>query len=281
MKPAAGLIPLLLILFSCCSIEEEPVKPAGNDSAIAVYIQAYQENYEPDSFSLIMSEAENAYILMDPFDDEFLSAAEMETLHTKGNDLSAYISIGTGEDWRSDFDELEPYLAEKQWGDWAGEYYVSRIEPGLVVIMKARIDRAANLGFDWIEFDNMDWIFNEETREEYSLVSDEADGLAYIEELRVYAVSRGLKCMAKNRRTGAESFDGITFESYTDDISWWAAEDLKVFLEEGKPGLIVHYGEWDRTSAFAAYESYMDSYGRALSFICEVRSEKGYIHFND
>lgn len=275
------LIPPSLLILSCCSTGNPLEEPRGNEDTFPVYNQAYQENYETDSFDLILSEANNAYILLDPFQDDFLSQQDMDSLLLRGNMLSAYISVGTGEDWRSDYDEMKPYLAEKQWGEWEGEYYVSLIEEGLTDIMKNRIDQAAAMGFNWLEFDNMDWIFDEETRTDYSLISTEAEGLAYIEELRVYAASKGLKCMSKNWRRGAESYNAVTFESYSEDSNWWDSADMQAFLDEGKPVIIVHYNEKDREAAYQAYSNYMKIYGDGISFICETKSEKGYIHFNN
>jgi cysteinyl-tRNA synthetase, unknown class len=275
------LIPLSMLILSCCSTGESLEEPRGNEDTFPVYNQAYQENYETDSFDLILREAENAYILLDPFQDEVLSQQDMNSLLLRGNMLSAYISIGTGENWRSDYDAMKPYLSEKQWGEWEGEYYVSLIEEGLTDIMKNRIDQAAALGFDWLEFDNMDWIFDEETRIEYSLESGETEALAYIEELREYAGTKGLKCMSKNWRRGAENFNGVTFESGSDNFNWWDSDEMQPFLDEGKPVIIVHYNEKDRAAAYRAYRNYMKIYGDGISFICETRSERGYIHFNN
>ncbi|MDA3957648.1 endo alpha-1,4 polygalactosaminidase [Oceanispirochaeta sp.] len=266
----------VLLLLSCSSTEKELPKPEGNSDALAVYNQAYHENFEPDSLSLILEEAENAYILLDPFQDEDISDA-LPPLKARGNQLAAYISIGTGEDWRSDFDQIKPFLAVNPWGDWEGEYFVSQTDNGILVFMKARIDKIAAWGFDWVEFDNMDWIFDEETRNEYALEATEAQGLTYVQALRSYAVGKGLKCMAKNWRSGAENFDGVTFESYSDDKNWWESSDLQDFLAEKKPGIIVHYNERD---CDGVYREYMGIYGESLSYIAESRVEKAYIHYN-
>jgi len=267
---------LPILLSSCSTSGGEAVKPEGNEQALPVYIQAYQENYAPDSMDLIVREAQNAYILLDPFSEEDVLSA-LPLLKKQGNQVSAYISIGTGEDWRSDFDQLQPYLTDIQWDDWEGEYYLSRLDTEVLNIMKARIDRIADWGFDWVEFDNMDWIFDEQTRTDYALEATESAGLAYIQALREYAADRGLQCMAKNMRAGADNFDGVTYESYSDEKNWWETEDLKEFLNEGKPGIIVHYNE---VNCDAVYLDYMEIYGESLSFIAESRSEKTYIHYN-
>ncbi len=283
-KRFLGILSLLFILLFSCrgAFAEDSGKPEGDDSALAVYFQAYQENYEPDSMDMILSEAKNAYVLIDPFDPDIpVTSEQIELLRSEGNMVSAYISIGTGEAWRSDFEALKPWLAEKQWGDWEGEYYVSRLEKGLVQLMKDRIDRAYELGFNWLEFDNMDWIFDPETRKEYALEAGEAEGEDYLRELYDYGASRGMKCMSKNTREHAGFFDGVTWESYSNDKNWWDSGELRGFLNEGKPVIIVHYGERNSERAYRAYNWYMDLYGPGISFIAETRKARGYIHFND
>ena len=267
---------LTLIAFSCSTTGEELAKPEGNDKALAVYNQAYQENYEPDSMELILNKAADAYILLDPFQEDDISSY-LPALSEKGNQLAAYISIGTGEDWRPDFDSLRPFLADLPWGEWEGEYFVSQTGSGILDIMKERIDKIASWGFDWVEFDNMDWIFDEETREKYNLEATAQEGLLYVQELRSYAVSKGLKCMAKNWREGTENFDGVTFESYSDEKNWWHTSDLAAFLAEDKPGIIVHYNEKD---CDGVYRVYMETYGKSLSYIAESKTQKAYIHYN-
>ena len=240
----------------------------------AVYNQAYQENSEPDSLELILREAENAYILLDPFDDSEITAVNITTLKEKGNQCAAYISIGTGEDWRADFELLQPWLSRKPWGQWEGEYFVSRISPELTAAMKGRLDRIAEMGFDWVEFDNMDWFLDDRNIRKYKLQLSRKEGLDYIEELRRYAAALGLRCMAKNMRVGAEAFDGVTWESYRKGKNWWEPEDLKAFLDEGKPAIIFHY---DETDGPAVLREYRDIYGPGISFLWESRREGGYI----
>jgi endo-alpha-1,4-polygalactosaminidase (GH114 family) len=247
----------------------------GEQPYPGVYNQAYQENSAPDSLSLILKEAENAYVLLDPFDETEITKAHTEFLKERDCQCAAYISIGTGEDWRDDFEELKPWLSPKAWGQWEGEYFVSRLSPAVTALMKKRIDRIALLGFDWVEFDNMDWFLDEQNLRRYGLKLNREEGLAYIEELRAYAASRGLRCMAKNMRRGAEDFDGVTFESYRKQKNWWEPEDLKAFLNEGKPVIIFHYDESDGPAVLREYRAV---YGPGISFLWESRKEGGYVH---
>lgn len=245
---------------------------------VEVWNQAYQENYEPDSIEGILAGARNAYVLIDPFQPEHGDgmAGVIEALHANGDSVSAYMSIGTGEDWRDDFAALKPHLVDKQWDDWGGEYFISMPNDSVVAIMKARIDKAAAWGYDWVEFDNMDWVYDDDYRQEYGFVATIENGAAYYRELCDHVHAKGMKCMAKSTVDSAEMFDGATYESYEDDRNWWDEAGAKSFLADNKPVVIVHYDAPDCEAILAEYQGI---YGPKLSFICEDRALHAYRHF--
>ena len=252
---------------------------AASPLPIAVWNQAYQENYVPDTIAEILEGARDAYVLIDPFQPEHgdTMPGVIEQLHAKGNEVSAYISIGTGEDWRDDFAQLKPHLVERQWDDWGGEYFIDPPNAAVLDIMKARVDKIAAWGFDWVEFDNMDWTYDDAYRAEYGFTATVADGVAYYRALCDYVHAKGMKCMAKSTVEGAETFDGATHESYEDDQNWWDGAGAKGFLAAGKPVVVVHY---DAPDCDAVYARYQTIYGPKLSFICEDSALKKYRHFN-
>jgi len=265
-----------------CSGNDEPTqdlseKPTGSNKATCVYNNAYNEDYDPDPITLITSQAKNSYVLLEPFDPA-IPAATITVIQSNGNEVGAYISIGTGESWRSDFDQLKPYLVSKQWGEWEGEYFVNTTTTGIVEVMKARIDKLAELGYDWIEFDNMDWVFDDDYRKEYGFVTTVQQGIDYSNTLCDYVHSKGMKCMAKNSTEGVSQFDGVLYESYNDDKDWWDVSGAKSFLKAGKLVIINHYNE---SSCNKVYTDYMNEYGTDLSFICESTVTKAYVHYND
>ena len=45
----------------------------------------------------------------------------------------------------------------KEWAEWRGEFFVSKIDEKLYFVMKDRILKAKNNNCDFVEFDNMDW----------------------------------------------------------------------------------------------------------------------------
>ena len=246
---------------------------------IPVWNQAYQENYEPDTIAEVLEGARNAYVLVDPFQPEHgdTMGAVIEQLHARGNEVSAYISIGTGEDWRDDFDQLKPYLVTRQWDDWGGEYFIDRPNEQVVAIMKARINKIAAWGFDWVEFDNMDWTFDDQYRAEYGFRATSEEGVVFYRTLCEHVHALGMKCMAKSTVEGADMFDGATYESYADGLNWWDEAGAKRFLATNRPVIVVHY---DDTDCAGTYRWYQDIYGSKLSFICEDAGIKKYRHFN-
>ncbi len=270
----------LLLIASCDDNSEvnEPdlkTQPSGGPEATCVYNHAYQENYKPDPIALILEQAKNSYVLVDPYEDGLSDVIEQIKGH--GNEVGAYISIGTGENWRDDFDQLEPYLVDKQWGDWEGEYFVNEVNTGVIEVLKKRIDWIAEIGCDWVEFDNMDWVFDDDLRSEYGFGVTIEEGIVYSNTLCDYVQSKGMKCMAKNTTEGVAQFEGVLYESYADEKNWWDIDGTRSFLSAGKLVVINHYGETQCNQVYADYLAY---YGPGLSYICESKPLKAYKHYN-
>ena len=109
-------IPILLLTTQVAQAETLGAGP------FPVFNQAYQENYYADALPDILEQAKGAYVLLDPFaeaEEDWASA--VTALHVNKNEVGAYISIGTGEDWRADLAALKPYLVTTPWDQWAGE----------------------------------------------------------------------------------------------------------------------------------------------------------------
>ena len=87
-----------------------------------------------------------------------------------------------------------------------------------------------------------------------------------------------MRCMAKNMTEGAENFDGVLYESYSDDLGWWDQAGGVAFTAAGKLVIINHY---DEGNCAAVYDSYRAIYGGNLSFICEDSRLRRYLHFGN
>ena len=272
-------IPIVLvdiIFFVGCGESTTPTPDTNLSNPMSVYNQAYQENYNADTIDEILADAKNAYVLLDATEDDI--AQHVSAIKAKGNQVGAYISAGTGEDYREDFAQLQPYLTHIAWPDWPNEYFVSQTTTGIVPVMKRRIDKVANLGVDWIEFDNMDWL-DEESRVKYNLTATVQEAQEYIHTLCDYTHSKGVKCMAKNTVEGFDTFDGVTYESFHGEKNWWDTDGTKAFLSQNKPVIIVHYNETDCDGVYAWYKSYYHS--DKISFICEDVATQKYTHYNE
>ncbi|WP_117880758.1 endo alpha-1,4 polygalactosaminidase [Aureibaculum luteum] len=244
------LIALIFILYSCNSDSkvDEPI----NSDAIPIYNQAYQENYAEDTIDYIKNNAENGYVLLDPFQDDVIE--HIEDIKAKNNQVGAYISIGTGETYRDDYNQMQAYLVSTPWGEWPDEFFVKSTTSGILEVMKARIDKIAAWGFDWVEFDNMDWFYDDELRTAYGVEVTENEGIDYYQKLCSYVHSKGMKCMAKNRVENASDFDGVLYESYNDDKNWWDQSGAQSFLDAGKLVIINHYNESNCGQVYFEYK---------------------------
>jgi hypothetical protein len=273
----------LCSLLGCSNLEdksEENERQVERDVTVgedikSVYNQAYQENYKKDSIKSIVKKAKNAYILVDPFDDIDIKEY-IPKLKANHNQVAGYISVGTGEEFRADYKALKPYLSKKSWPDWPDEFFISETKTGVLEVMKRRIDKMADWGIDWVEFDNMDWLTSE-TRKKFKLTATVKDAEAYVNALCDYTHSKGMKCMAKNTTEGFENFDGVTYESYHKEQNWWDTKGAKAFLADNKLVIINHYKESNCKKVYAEYKKYYKS--DKLLFICEDSKAKSYKHY--
>lgn len=254
----------------------------GN-SFSAAYNQAYIENNtNADSISDI-TQANNAYILVDAFSDtggDPAITSIISSMKSNNNEVAGYISAGTAEDWRSDFNQLAPPIRTTvEWPQWPGEYFINKTTTGALSVMKARIDKMANWGLDWVEFDNMDW---RDDSNQYNLNVTVQEAEDYINELCDYTHSKGMKCMAKNTVASFANFDGVTYESeYDKTLQDWENDEpngLPSFLSAGKPAIIFHYGQND-SECDSRYNYYKKKYGSNIQYSCQVGNSNGYKHY--
>ena len=83
--------------------------------------------------------------------------------------------------------------------------------------------------------------------------------------------------MAKNHVQNSQIFDGVLYESYSDEKNWWNVTAAQKFYQTGKLFIINHYNE---LHCDKIYTEYKQIYGKSVSFICEDLKLKAYRHFN-
>jgi len=249
------------------------------------YNTAYEENNFLDKPDYALHTANNCYVLIDAdgFNDLQSVVNYTNALKINNNTIGCYMSVGTVEDWRPDFQDFvsgTDYQSE-QWPEWPGEYMIKANDDGdvtdnTIALMKKRIDVLANVGCEYIEMDNMDIDGSNK------LTNIKGAAMrAYNKELCKYMHSCELKCMAKN--TGPsdsdyELFDGLSTESYPKEMNWWGTKHALNFKD--KPFMISHYKEKTVDDCMGVWAEYGSIYNETVfGFICSQYETKHYIHF--
>lgn len=248
------------------------------------YNTAYEDNNFLDKQDYTLRTANNCYVLIDANNFDSLSSVVDYTnaLKTKNNTIGCYMSVGTIENWRSDFNDFVVGVdyQSRQWPEWPGEYMIKanangHVTDNTIALMKKRIDTLATLGCEYIEMDNMD--INENNK----LTNIKGAAMrAYNTKLCKYMHSCELKCMAKN--TGPsdpdyELFDGLSVESNPKNKNWWGTKHALKF--KNKPFMISHYKEKTVDDCMNVWAKYRSIYKNMFGFICSQYETKHYIHF--
>jgi hypothetical protein len=76
-------------------------------------------------------------------------------LQQLGKKVICYFSAGTSEDWRPDYSSFPEKAKGAKLPDWPGERWLDIRKEEVFNVMKSRIKRAADLGCDAIDPDNM------------------------------------------------------------------------------------------------------------------------------
>jgi len=253
--------------------EEEKIQTKIEKKVPCIYNNAYIENGVVDSIATIINKARDCYVLLEPENDTSAEQA-ISDIKKKGNTVGCYTSIGTVEQWRKDFNDFEPYRANRQWQEWEGEYFLRNINKKVFSLMKKHFDYFARIGCDYVEFDNMDWVDDEHIRD-YDLSVNELEAKKYAHDLCEYTHQKGMKCMAKSTNFDDSIFDGLTLESYPDDKNWWAENEVKGTLWHNGLAVIVHY---DEQYCDKVHDFYKQKYGEKISFLCAKKDTGKYLH---
>lgn len=185
----------------------------------------------------------------------------------RGQRVLCYVSVGTAEDWRSDFGSFPAEVMGREWPDWPGEYFLDiRRHDVLLPIMAARFRACAAAGADAVDPDNQDqqWAG--------AFPVTEADTVAYMRALAGIARELGLEIGQKNNPDAIDDLVGtldfiVTEACFADG---WCDTAL-AYRRAGKPVYAIEY-----TDTGVDFEAACD-YGRAtgISFILKDRDLNG------
>ena len=122
-----------------------------------------------------------------------LSTVAVNAIHANGAKAICYLSAGTWENWRPDAASF-PASVQGSKNGWPGEKWLDIRQTAILLpIMQARVQKCQQVGFDGVEFDNVDGYAN---RTGFPLTAN--DQLVYDASLANLAHQAGLTVALKN-----------------------------------------------------------------------------------
>ncbi|CAM9572662.1 unnamed protein product, partial [Ectocarpus fasciculatus] len=79
----------------------------------------------------------------------------IDELHAKGKHVACYISVGTVEPWREDFELFPASVIGQSLEEWEAESYLDITQESVREVMEARVKKAASMNCDAVEPNNM------------------------------------------------------------------------------------------------------------------------------
>ena len=181
----------------------------------------------------------NVSYSVDVYDiDLFDSTPEViEGLHRQGRRVVCYLSAGSAEDWRDDFDRFDEADVGEPLDDWEGERWLDIRSPDVHAVMLARLDLARDKGCDGVEPDNVQ-AYGEATG--FSLTYD--DQIAYNRLIAIAAHERGLAVGLKNGGPQvADVLDVYDFALTEECHEFEECAPFAAFIAAGKPVFHAEY----------------------------------------
>jgi hypothetical protein len=162
-------------------------------------------------------------------------------LHTRGRKVICYVDFGSYESWHPDADKIPKDAIGGAYHMEVDRRWLDIRNPGLIPVMRGRLDLAAKLGCDAVVPDNMDgWDTKEHEPSGFPLVS--IDQLLFNRTIAKEAHNRGLAIALKD--------DVHQIDELVTDFDFQLSEEcfarsecdlLKPFIDANKPVLEVEY----------------------------------------
>jgi cysteinyl-tRNA synthetase len=266
-------------------------KPPDEVYTKCFYNTAYEDNDKMDKVQdIIKGDISNCYVLVEP---DNVSKDDINKLQQNGNKIGCYLSVGSLESYRKDFDKFVKnvdYLNDKL-PKWEKEFLLKGDKDGkptlnTINLLKKRIDDMAAKNCDYVEMDNMDFTGDEKYQKQMMLT---LPGIkAYNKELCNYIKTnpiRKMKCMYKNTGPSDDDssfWDALTLESNKDNIIQWEPKLVNKFINENKPVYISHYGQPNEAGCENVFKKLKDNYKNTFGLVCSVYDGKrnNYLHYS-
>ena len=241
------LTPLLIALLSGCL----PWGDAGDWADASDGVSSWEWILDVDS---LPSSPESVDLFgMDGLDVE---AGYVDIVASAGASPWCYLSIGTAEEFRDDYEAFATLDVEERAAgnegvlggvlpDWQDERWLNlRRSDVLLPLMEARLDICEDKGFELVEFDNMDGHTNDT-----GLDLSAQEVRAWVVSLIASAADRGLEVIHKNATDLVfdlePSVAALLLESCV--LDGFCGEAALPFIESGKPVMNAEYPERWRT----------------------------------
>lgn len=172
--------------------------------------------------------------IIDLFDGD---EAAIAGLQAEGRKVICYFSAGSGEDWRPDYDQLDPAALGQPLDGWPGEVWLDFRHPSVLAVMLARMDLAVQKGCDGVDPDNVDGY-----TQDSGFVLSATEQIAYNRWLGNRAHERGLAVGLKNDLEQVpELVDYFDLAVNEQCHEWDECDLLAPFTAAGKPVFNVEY----------------------------------------
>jgi hypothetical protein len=193
------------------------------------------------TFSIILSvaptpiESPAQVVDVDLFD---ISRQTIAALKRQGKRTVCYMSAGSWENWRPDRNRFPRAVLGKPYDGWAGERWLdTRNIAALAPVMRGRLDRCKQKGFDAVDPDNVDGY-----QADTGFPITRTDSIRYLRFLAREAHLRGLAIGLKNApelsRFVLDRFDFAVTEDCFDQ-GW--CRSSRTFVAADKPVFAIEY----------------------------------------
>jgi hypothetical protein len=175
--------------------------------------------------------------------------AVIDELHAAGRIVICYFSAGSVEYWRDDIGGLPAAAIGNALDGWPDEHWLDVRHPAVRALAAGRIERAAALGCDGVEPDNVDGYDNDP-----GFAFDAADQLDFNRFLAAEAHARGLSIGLKNDLAQiGELLADFDWALNEECFAYAECADLDPFIAAGKAVFHVEYaGDRDAICAESA-----------------------------
>ena len=203
------------------------------------------------TFSILLSVAPSTIdtpaevVDVDLFD---IRKGTVAALKRQGKRVVCYMSAGSWENWRPDRRDFPSGVIGKNYDGWAGERWLDiRDLDALGPVMRARLDRCRDKGFDAVDPDNVDGY-----QADTGFPLTRSDSIRYLRFLATEAHRRGLAIGLKNASELSRFvLDRFDFAVTEDCFGQGWCRNSKNFIRQDKPVFAIEYT--DNGISFGAF----------------------------